>query len=166
MNDPDLDVVPPHMLRTLRIIVGALVASVLIAAAIFFVVRSQNPAPMANQVPIISCLAVGFAAMMFAVRAVMIPVVSKAGRQKLLANSDVTTTKLMELHISRTIVGAALLEGPAFFLLVAYLTEGQPWTLAAALVMAGLIAVLHFPTRFRVENAIAADRQAIRDEGV
>jgi hypothetical protein len=166
VSNSEPDVVPQALVRNLQVVVGALVGGVLIAAVIFFVVRSQGPAPMANQLPLISFLAVGFAAMMIALRLVMIPVLAKAGRAKLMPNSDVSTGQVFGLFASRTIMGAALLEGSAFFFLVAYLVEGQPWALGGGLIMAGLIAVLQFPTRTSVENAIAADRQASEDERV
>ena len=46
------------------------------------------------------------------------------------------------------IVGAALFEGPAFFLLITYMLEHSPWSLLAAIVMI-LGVALHFPTQRR-----------------
>ena len=49
------------------------------------------------------------------------------------------------------IIAAAILEGAAFFLLIAYLLEGQAICLAAACLFVTLIAA-KFPTRTGVES--------------
>ena len=61
----------------------------------------------------------------------ILPAFSRAGRQKLATSETVSDKQLISLFTVRTIVGSALLEGSAFFLIVAYIIEGQPWTLAA-----------------------------------
>jgi hypothetical protein len=164
MSEPESDGVTVPMLRNIQIVVAALITGVVVFAVIAIVIRSQNPAPMVQQVPLVSYTAIGFAPLLLLARVVIVPLIAKAGRKRLLASPNLTTQLLMEQYFARAIVGSALLEGAAFFLLVAYLTEGQPWTLAGGLVMAGLLAVMQFPTRQRVEAAIEADRRAIEDE--
>jgi hypothetical protein len=164
MNEPEVDDVPPGMLRSLQIIVGALVASIFFFAVVAVVVRSKEGGPPAIDPPVISYLAIAFAAMTLGMRAVMIPAIAKVGRKPLLTEPYVATRQLMGLLTNRTIIGSALLEGAAFFLLVAYLVEGQLWTWAGGLVMGGVLAVLQFPTAARIGAAVDAERQAIADE--
>jgi hypothetical protein len=61
------------------------------------------------------------------------------------------------------IAGAALFEGAAFFLLVAYLVERSPWSLAAAIVMIIGVA-LHFPTQQRVADWIERQTSLLQEE--
>jgi hypothetical protein len=164
MSDPEPDGLPAPILRRLQFVVGALVMGVVSFAVVVMAIRMGGPPFNAPDVPVVSFMAVGFAAMMLVARAALVPAVAKAGRKKLLTMSPVTIKQLMEQYTARRIIGSTLLEGSAFFLLVTYLIEGRPWTLGGGLVMAGLLAVLQFPTRPRVEAAITADRQAIEDE--
>lgn len=166
MSKSEPDHVSAPMLLIIQIVVSMLLSGVFILAVVAYVVRMRDPAPLAPNPPLVSYMALGFAPIMLAVRAVLVPIVARAGRKKLLASAPVTVKQLMEQFSARTIMGSALLESSAFFLLVAYLVEGQPWTLGGGLTMAGLLAALQFPTRARVEAAIAADRQAIEDERV
>jgi hypothetical protein len=166
MNKPESEGVPASAVQTLQIVISALVLGTLTFAVIACVLREQKPIFVAGSLPVVSLAALVFAAVMLVVRAAVIPAIRKAGRKKLLAAPSVTTKDLTAQYMARTITGAALLEGGAFFLLMAYLVEGVPLTLACGLVMGGLIAVLQFPTRRRVEAAIAADRQAIENDRV
>jgi len=61
--------------------------------------------------------------------------------------------RLWLAFLTRTILGAAMLEGCAFFNLIAYLVEGTPLSLGIAI---GLMAALacHFPTRSGVVHWI------------
>jgi hypothetical protein len=70
----------------------------------------------------------------------------------------------MGVYQTATIVGAALLEGAAFFLLVAYFVEGTSWTLPAALAVWLLLAWLHFPTRSSVEHWLTEQQDEARRE--
>ena len=70
---------------------------------------------------------------------------------------------LAGLFQTKTIVGAALFEGAAFFALFAFLAESQPLALAAAGVM--LLGVLsHFPVRGRVETWFEQQQRLFREE--
>jgi hypothetical protein len=58
----------------------------------------------------------------------------------------------------------ALLEGPTFFFLIAYLLEGLPISLAGAgVLLLGILTL--FPTRSGVENWITNQRELTRQEG-
>ncbi len=164
MNPSAPDDVPPPMLRTLQIVVGALTTGIVSFSLIAAILRSRNQQPGVDGAPVLSYVALGAGVVILCARAIVIPIVAKAGRKLLLNDPAVSTTKLMAQFTTRTIVGAAILEGAGFLFLTAYLTEGQPWALAGGLMMAGLLAVLQFPTRPRVEAAIEAERRAIEDE--
>jgi hypothetical protein len=164
MGEPESDGVTTPMVRNIQIVVAALITGVVVFAVLAVYIRSQNPAPMAQPVPRISYLAIGFTIFMLLARTLAVPVIANLSRKRLLAGPSPSTRQLMEHYSARTIFGSALLEGAAFFMLLAYLTEGLPWTLAGGLVMAGLLAVMQFPTRPRVEAAIEADRRAVEDE--
>ena len=57
--------------------------------------------------------------------------------------------KLAAVYSVRTIVSVAILEGAAFFTVLAYLQERDPLALGAAVLLMSIIAA-HFPTRTRV----------------
>ncbi|MGE3805715.1 MAG: hypothetical protein AB7K24_13645 [Gemmataceae bacterium] len=147
----------PMRVRTMQIIVLALALGI----ASFFVIatylRTQQPAPaQGNQLPIISIVAgfftVGPVAAFFLVPRLIVN--SARGRlapERRLAPALQDqpldwSEKLLGVYQTKLIVAAALLEGPAFFLMIAYLLEGQLWTLVlAAFLLAGVVA--QFPTQ-------------------
>jgi hypothetical protein len=162
MTQAESDSVSEAMLRTMQIIIGALVGGVVAFSAVALIVHGQQRLePPADSMPQVSFVAVGFALAILAARALVVPAIAKSARNKLASQSDVTTKQLVERFMLRTIIGAALLEGSALFFLVTFMIEGQWWTLAGGLVMAVLLALLQFPTRLHVETAVAADRHAI-----
>ena len=69
----------------------------------------------------------------------------------------------LAFYQTRMIVGAALLEGPAFFLLIAYLIERSPWSLAAAIFMILGVAA-HFPTEQRVAEWVEQQMSLLEEE--
>ena len=71
--------------------------------------------------------------------------------------------KLAFVYQVKTIIGAALIEGPAFLALLAYMIEGSQLSLAVAGVM--LLGVMaHFPTASRVETWIEGQLQMIKEQ--
>jgi hypothetical protein len=66
------------------------------------------------------------------------------------------TGKLVQLYQTQLIIGAAMLEGGAFFAAVAYMVERNPLALATAIVLLGTLAA-RFPTSDRVNAWL--DRQ-------
>ncbi len=63
----------------------------------------------------------------------------------------------------KTILAAALIEGVTFFLLIAYMVEHSPISLAVAGIMI-VILVLPFPTCDRTLNWIEGQLQLLKDE--
>lgn len=138
--------------RTLRIIVAALAAGCLTFAAIAAV---QGGAPQANPQgePIVTFVALAFAAMALVARTVVPAVMVRTGSESLARtlgsqsdpSSDRTTAAargLMNLLQTKTIIAGAMLEGATFFLLISYLVEGQMISLVAAALLVGLLLTL------------------------
>ena len=74
-----------------------------------------------------------------------------------------TDLKMLGVYQTSMIIGHALLEGAAFFLLVSYMIEGNVIALGGAILMAVLIAAA-FPTPGRVESWMERQYQMLRDE--
>ena len=153
----------PQVVRRLQIIVGSLVLGCVSFLAVGLIICWQRGAPPAGgNMPIITSCAVGFALFALAARAIVPGVIVAHGRRKIL--QDVSpprrgrrrapgmverieiTSKLWAIWSAHTIVAAAILEGAAFFAMVAYLVE---CSLLSLIVTVGLILVLaaHIPTR-------------------
>jgi hypothetical protein len=71
--------------------------------------------------------------------------------------------RLMFTHQTKTIVGAALIEGVTFFAIMAYLMTQSTFALAVACIMIAVLA-LHFPTRNGVFNWIEDQLRRIEEE--
>ena len=168
---------------TIQIIVTALTAGCLffMAIAVFLVQTGQAPAGNNELTPITTYMAVGFAGVAIVLRMVVPKMIESAGRKRIADGTwQVPTTgqqqaqiaqlverlgdagKLLGVLTTRTIVGGAILEGSAFFALIAYLIEQSPIALAAAIVMIIGVA-LNFHTRSSaahwIEDQLAAVEQ-------
>jgi NaMN:DMB phosphoribosyltransferase len=156
--------VPEARVRALQITMAALIIGLLFFAGIDVVLQAQGKVPLVPGLEVISYVAAGYAVVILGAWLVVMRATASAARKKLLAAPEVTTQRVIELYAGRMITGAALLEGIAFFFLTAYLIAGQPWTLAGGLVSAALLALVHFPTRRRVEDWVTATREAVEQE--
>ncbi|NQT15463.1 MAG: hypothetical protein HQ582_22085 [Planctomycetes bacterium] len=158
--------------RVLQIITGALGGGgiVWVAMVLFMRLQDDGPAPGAAEGPMLVYLALGFAAAMLLARAVVPARLVSTSRRKIaegtwklpkqtggdssmfspefLAKTG-DAGKLCSVFMMKTMVETSMLEGAAFFALVAYLIEGITLSLATATVLIVAVA-LHFPTRGRV----------------
>ena len=148
--------------RQLQIIVGALTAGCLFFLAITLVVPMPG-GPANGQVPLVTYVALAFAASALVLRVVVPNLIVSAGLRRIAPGDRGSPSRssdgrenaspdeaelvrtLFGLLQTRTIVAGALLEGSAFFLLVAYLVERSPLALGAALALIIGLA-LHIPT--------------------
>lgn len=148
---PSEPVIDPALL-TCRIIAGALVFGVVTFAAVAIVLRLDDPPAAAMT---ISLMAAAFAAAVTVVRQIVLSLFSGGTG----ASEGGGTSGALALYQTRMVLGLALLEGAAFFNLVAYLLEGHWWSLA---VTAGLVALMlsAFPTRGRLTQWVA-DREQL-----
>ncbi|MEX2172502.1 MAG: hypothetical protein WD851_24485 [Pirellulales bacterium] len=135
--------------RTLQIIVAALVMGCLTFAIVAVVIRSNSDTAADNEAfPVMTAMALAFGTVAIIAQLVIAPLLRRQTRQRLAQQSEASDADgsliLMGLQTS-TIVGAAISEGACFFNLVAYLLEGSPYTLVMAAVLV-LTIVLRFPT--------------------
>ena len=154
--------VPRHA-RVLRIIVLSMASGCLAFLLIATFLRQQNDAePPAT--PQLTYLLVAVAAFMAVGRVIIPPLIVRAARNRLVTGGltdgqnplepaaspqDVAGHALCALYQTRTIIAAALLEGPTFLLIIAYLLEGVPAVLAIAALLIVVIAA-HAPSQARL----------------
>ena len=180
------DEIGPQVL-TLQIVVAALVAGCLFFLAIVvFMVQIRDAQAVGGDSPLMTYIGMGFACTFVVARVVILRIIESRARKRIADGTWQVPESLQPLqhpvnakwveqaerlgdrgkllivmHI-RTIVGAALLEGSAFFLLITYLIEQSPLALAAAIVLIIGVA-LHFPTRSSavhwIEDQLAAIKQ-------
>jgi hypothetical protein len=160
-------------LRTAQIITVSMIVGVVVMAAVLFFLRSQNPPPP-PPVPLVSYLGYVFAAVCLGA-SVLVPNVVLANFRKQIAKGQQPNSSnpwprppedagtWMALYQTTLIIGLALLEGPTFFLLIAFFLEGQPVSLGVA---GGLLAcmALRFPTRDGVMRWIETQRELVERE--
>jgi hypothetical protein len=154
-------------IRTLQIIVAALVMGVLTALITFCSLRALGNVPPAPPTPMVSYVAVAFAVMIVMPFAIVPALLVTTARKRLAhqygEGNDTLVSSLFMTYQTKTIIGCALLEGVAFFQVIAYFLEGQQISLILAVAfMAGI--ALHFPTRTRVERWIERQTELIEQE--
>jgi hypothetical protein len=174
MSMPDLERRLSGCLRTLRIIVAALALGVIGFGVIAVVQREQNPVAPPPPHPI-TYLALGFAALQVVLQAVVPDLMATRIRGGIARGTwpppspgmpetpkdDVRNLCL--LFQTRAIIGAAFVESAAFFLVTAYLLEGQLIALGGAVVMLALLLV-RFPTRPGLESWLAAQEDLLSQD--
>jgi hypothetical protein len=163
-------------LRASQIIVAALAGGALSFLLIAVLLQPSVGVPDGNAAPsspMVFYVGLGIMCAALLARSVIPSVIEARGRRLLAADADPHGVrgiersdldgKLMALHQQRLIVAAALLEGVAFLMIIAYLVEHSRWALVVAAVLIGLI-LAHVPTRQRVSTWLAAQRRAIEEE--
>lgn len=150
-------------LRSIQLIIASLLAGVAAFTAIAIYLRASGTVSGEREPPTITYIALAFAVVEIVV-SVFLPRAtttrnrteiargtwpSASGRPRMPAPLPTTDAgKLALVHNSQLIIGCALLEGAAFFLLIAYLLEGQYVALIAALLLGAAI-TFRFPTQPR-----------------
>ncbi len=153
-----------HVLRTLQIIVGALIAG---CTAFLVIVLIQAPgAGAGGGQPLVTYIAIAFAVLALVARVVVLGAITARGRRSIVRGTwrlsaiqsgryanfvDRTgdAGKLAMVHQTGTIVAGAILEGATFFLLAAYMLEPQTLSLVVAIALIFGLAT-HIPTRSRL----------------
>lgn len=155
--------------RTPQIVVVGLVLGCLVFMGVVLSVPMQPaaagdaPVGPGAEGPMMTYMAMGFVLLAILARVVVVPLVVATIRRKIaegtwppedyqaqgsyhrVVESDPTAGKLAILYLMKTIIGGAIIEGAAFFLLVAYMMEASPLSIGLAVVLVVLLA-LHFPT--------------------
>ncbi len=149
-------------LRTLAIVVTALAMSVVTTAMVLLVVRAQEAGPLfvVDRLGMVSVL--GIALALGALVGVLL-VLRIVTRQSLARRLPADELQWGVAFVQRGIIGSALLEGMAMFNAAAYFLEGSPWALATALLLAGLLLALFFPSRARFDEWRAGIEHTARD---
>ena len=129
-------------IRSSQIIASALMLGVMTFGVIAAVVGGKAPAAA----PIVAYLAVAFAAQVIALR-FFIPGLIVKSQLKTLQNdgAGLALERLYGLFQTRMIIGMALLDGAALFNLIAYIIDGQWFSLATAGFLLLLMGMM-FPT--------------------
>mgnify|MGYP001260938337 FL=1 len=151
--------------QTMQMIVGALAGGVLSFLGVVLVLGQQQPGPPPDQ-PMLTYMSI-VATFVAIVMAMIIPgVVIRNQRQAILAGKPKPPEAARELgplvagYQTAIIIRRALVEGAAFFCLVAYMLERQSLSLVGAGVL--LVFLLGgFPTRSKLEDAIENERTTI-----
>lgn len=144
--------IPDSRLRPMQIISLALPAGVVLFALVAVVLLGSLRQPPAG--PLISLLGAGFAAMMVVARFVLPNLLF---RPQVPEGETLDVDSACNIYQTRLIVALALLEGAAFFNLVALILEHHWWSLAIA---GGLVLLMlgDFPTRTRIQHWIETQR--------
>lgn len=165
----------PARVLTMQIIVFALMMGLVFFLAIVCFVLPGNLSIAQNGLPLITLIGLGFAGMVLIAREIVVRTITTGGRRTILRgvtddsgqsstdSSGPAANQLVALYQTRMIIGAACAEGPAFFLLIAYMTERSPWALAAAIALI-LAVTAHFPTRQRVVDFIERQLSLVEQE--
>jgi hypothetical protein len=143
-------------LGVMRIIAGALITGAVgFAAVSLFLKNTAEPDPAAGSFPIVSTI--GLAATL--VQSLLVVILPGAAARNLVSKAE-TSSQLVEAYFGPLLMTFALLEGATFFNCVAYIIEGQWWTLVAV----GTLIVwmlTQFPTRTRVEHWIETQQMNV-----
>lgn len=149
MNAPQ-PINPEMVGRQAMIVVGALLTGMLMFACVTAVMAKD---PAENAPAILSLIGLSSAGLTVLLRLIVPSSIVSQAVSKLNAESDDQSARqvLAGLYLTKTIIGAALLEGAGFFNLVAYLLTRSPWNLGAAGVMAALMAIT-FPSQSQFDS--------------
>jgi hypothetical protein len=153
--------------RTMQIIVFALAFGVVSFMAVAIVVRPGPPAAGQERQLLLCYISIVFTFAILAAWMVVPRLIATQWRRSIAAGSNPFNTPvragemlseeqrplhpLVEMYQTRMIISCALLEGAAFFNVVAYFIERQPWNLWIALVLV-LMILAHFPTTLRLTS--------------
>ena len=146
--------VEPQVVRVMQIVVFALISGVVVFAVIAAILSHGKPPGD----PFLAYIARGFAVLMIVLRSVIPRVIVASQAQQLTAGLNVendedvndVVTRLCGAYQSRVIMENAMLEGAAFFNLIAYMQATHTWSLGVAAALLAIMAIA-FPTRGKVE---------------
>jgi hypothetical protein len=160
------------MVRQVQIIVGALVGGVFFFLVI--VLMMGNGFQPFDPGAIVSLVMAGLGISMIFMRLMVPSIIVSTGCQKIAAGSwganvpqqsqlpDTDEGKLLQLFLTKVIIGSALLEGGAFGCLIAFLLEGQIYTLVLAVILvAGIL--MGFPTRGSVTEWLETQLRRVQE---
>lgn len=168
MNESAQETTLETRVRSMQIIAFSLMAGVAFFAAVAVFLQNGDGGEQLENTPVATFLTYPavFLAAAAVVARLMIPrlVVSQRlaglGKPETPVHEAGQRVTLLEIYQTRMIVEMALLEGAAFFALVAFIVEGR-WAAFAAAAALWVIMVLSFPTRSTVEQWVTDQRMEI-----
>lgn len=166
--EPNLDA----RIMVMRIINFALLMGAVVFLGVAVFLRGQGEMPPPPEVPLLTYLALAVILPNLIAYAV-VPNLQIAAIRRRLARGETgslgdvplsdTPGSWYAVYQTRLILRLALLEGTTFFLLLAYLLEGQAISLVAAgLLMLGIAA--HFPSKAAADNWMETQRELLQRE--
>jgi len=165
------DLTPERRLLAMRIVMSALLGGLAIFAGVAVAYRyTGHPAAPAQIV--LTYVAIVFTGVLTLCSAVVPALWAANARCRLLgapagggsgSPAPIAEAKWYELYQSQLIISAALLEGPAFFSLIAFLIEGSAASLGLAVFLFIMIA-LKMPSRPRIERWISNQQELLERE--
>src|SRR5262245_61028014 len=138
MDEPETEALLDKQVRALRITVCALIGGALTLALVVVFLRLNGFHVHLGPLPVISLVAVFQCLGSLAARPMVLNASLRGAQQRIAVSDSDSDAVWIPVFNNRTIVGAALLEGAAFMFFIAYLLEGQWWTLAGGLAMVAL----------------------------
>lgn len=175
MSHNDEDARLDQRLLVMRLILGALAVGITGFLIVVVFIRASGGAKPPANFPLITYIGLGWALLLLPVQA-LFPrlIVDRAARGRALAQGtplgpNAASPPLSErgawyaVYQTRLIIGAAILEGGAFFLLIAYFLEGALPGLAGALVLLAVL-ITKFPSRTRVDSWIDQQQELIQQQ--
>lgn len=142
-------IAPEQVGRTAMLIVAALLTGLLVFAMVASVIAAQ---PGAQAPAFLSPLGLTAAGIAIALRQIIPAGVARQAESQLASQPDDIAARrsLAAAYLTKTILGAALLEGAGFFNLVAYLLTRSLWNLGTAGILAAIMAMT-FPSQFKFD---------------
>lgn len=146
-----------QVLRTTQIIAGGMIGGVLVFGLIAAMIGADgDPGD-----PLVGVIALVFAVSGLGARILVPGLIAAKKREEIQAQlsageideSEEMTAVLYPLYQTKTIIEYALIEGPAFFVLIAYIITSQLWVLAIGAVLLAIM-IVTFPTQGRLEGWI------------
>lgn len=147
-----------QQIKVIQIIAMALMMGVLSFGVVAFKL-GQGKQPPAT--PIVSYVAAGMGVMMFVMHIVVPKIVTNQRMNGLEKHAGDVTSILVKTFQTKTIIGFALLEGAAFYGLVAYIVEGHEIAIGVSIFMLFCMSI-EFPGTNRVNNWIESNAETIR----
>jgi hypothetical protein len=158
------------MLTNMRIISAALISGVIVFLVVVLFVIKSDPKPGS---PLLTYMGLVFGALALVFAFIVPGLIGGSIKQALVDGKRVDLPgqfkaspevgiigNLLFLFQTRLIIGHAILEGAAFFNLVAYMLERQDVSLAIVGLLVGAMLV-KFPTRGKVESWLADETRSI-----
>ena len=151
-------------IRPMQIIVAAMALGCIFLGVVMMVIPSMNE-DGPPEVPLISYIALLFVGGALVMRIIISMVLTNQGRTTVVQESanlspEEVADRFIGLYQTQLIITSALLEGPAFFLLIAFMVEG--WIVCPIVAGVLVIGILTgFPTVSRVSGWIQDQIQII-----